>query len=209
MSDYSRREFFSLLRKKRSRAEQPAPPNTQQVRLPPPELLPPYLRPPGAGPENEFVMACTGCGACQKACPKNAILPLGEAYGDAKDTPCLLPSMEPCRLCEDMPCISACEPGALMRTPVDQLRMGTLKIRAEQCWAAQGQPCDYCVTACPLESPAIHFTGAEGRSLVVFDKERCIGCGLCLFYCTATPRAIEVERSFHDPEVTKPRKTSP
>jgi ferredoxin len=171
--------------------------------LPPRELLPPYLRPPGAGNENDFVMACTGCGECKSACPENAILPLGEAYGDAKETPCVLPSMEPCRLCEDQPCVAACEPKALTLTPVPDIRMGKLKVLPERCWAAMGQPCDYCITACPLETPAIHATGAAGRSLVAFDEDTCIGCGLCLYYCTATPRAIEIVPTFHDPEITK------
>lgn len=202
MPEYSRRELFTLFGRKSGQsqpAEQQAP---QGVRLPPPELLPPYLRPPGAGNENDFVMACTGCGECKTACPKDAILPLGEAYGDAKDTPCLLPSMEPCRLCEDQPCVAACEPGALKLLPVPEQRMGTLKVIADRCWAAMGQPCDYCVTACPLETPAIHFTGSVGRSLVELDEERCIGCGLCLYYCTATPRAIEIVPNFHDPAIT-------
>jgi Fe-S-cluster-containing hydrogenase component 2 len=144
-------------------------------------------------------VACTGCGECKSACPKDAILPLGEAYGDAKDTPCVLPSMEPCRLCEDQPCVAACEPGALKQTPLEEIRMGTLRVRSERCWAAMGQPCDYCITACPLDTPAIHAIDKG----VAFDEERCIGCGLCLFYCTATPRAIEIVPSFHDPEVTR------
>lgn len=197
MSEYSRRELFSILRGKSSELRKPAQEKSEQVRLPPPELLPPYLRPPGAGDENEFVIACTGCGECKTACPKNAIWPLGEAYGDAKDSPCVLPSMEPCRLCEDQPCVAACEPGALKPTPLHQIRMGTLRIITERCWAAMGQPCDYCITACPLDEPAVH----EIDKGVAFD-ERCIGCGLCLFYCTATPRAIEIVPTFHDPLVT-------
>ncbi len=198
MSEYSRREMFALLWRKPAESSDSGPGYSAQVRLPPKELLPPYLRPPGAGDENDFVKTCTGCGECKKACPEEAILPLGEAYGDAKDTPCVLPSMAACRLCEDQPCVAACEPGALRLTPLPDIRMGTLKVVTERCWAAMGQPCDYCITACPLPTPAI----GPGEKGVVFDHERCIGCGLCLYYCTASPRAIEIVPNFHDPAQT-------
>lgn len=181
MAGLSRRELFSRILRPPE-----APP--ESVRLPPPEWLPPYLRPPGAGEEKEFVKNCTGCGECVKACPEKALLPLAEAFGDALNTPALLPSMEPCRLCPEQPCVAACEPGALQPTPLERIRMGRLRVAPERCWAALGQPCDYCVTACPLEAAAVQVTEAGAR----FDEQRCIGCGLCLFYCTGTPRAIEI-----------------
>jgi len=184
---FTRRELFAHFIRPRERGEE----ELHQPPLPPKEWLPGYLRPPGASPESQFVKDCTGCGECTKACPENAILPLGPAYGDADKTPAILPSAQPCRLCPDQPCVTACEPGALRAVPFEETRMGSLKIASERCWAAMGQPCDYCVTACPLSPPALQET-SEG---VAFVEDRCIGCGLCLYYCTATPRAIEIEVS--------------
>jgi len=158
------------------------------TRVPRAEWLPPYLRPPGVVSEGEHVRLCTGCGDCGKACPENAILPLGPAYGAAAGSPAVLPATEPCRLCPDMPCIAACATGALTPTAMEDVRMGVIRVHLDRCWAAMGQPCDYCQSACPVQPPAVTVsrTGAE------LDEQRCLGCGLCVYYCTATPSALEV-----------------
>src|SRR6185503_21145699 len=48
-----------------------------------PRALPgdPWLRPPGARPEAEFLAACTKCGKCVEACGANAIFLLPEPLG--------------------------------------------------------------------------------------------------------------------------------
>lgn len=155
-----------------------------------PELLPDYVRPPGAAAEDDLVRLCQRCGKCAEACPYEVILPLGPAYGEAEGTPALLPRDGPCRLCEGLPCAAACPSGALTAVPLTEVRMGTVRLLPDRCWAVRGQPCDYCVKECPPEVGALSWDG--GRPVV--DEEACVGCGLCVHYCTATPEALRVSR---------------
>jgi len=189
MADISRRQLLGpLLGLGRARRDgdgdgEPAPP-----RIPPQEWLPPYLRPPGAIDEAQLVATCERCGACRDACEYGALLPLGPAYGSADGTPALLPETEPCRMCDDLPCAAACPRGALRLVLVDQVAMGTAVIDPARCWAALGQPCDYCATSCPLVPVAVSL----GGGLPVIDTDRCTGCGMCVYYCPTEPRALSI-----------------
>jgi len=180
----TRRQLFTFWLE--ALAEPPPPPPRP---VPEQEYLPPFLRPPGALPEDELLRLCEPCDACAKACPYSVILPLGPAYGAAAGTPAVLPRDGPCRLCDGLPCAAACPTGALRPVPISEVRMGTARLAPERCWAVQGQPCDYCVTACPIGETALRWDG--GRPEVVADG--CVGCGLCVHYCTATPPALAVE----------------
>ncbi len=73
----------------------------------------PVLRPPGALAEHEFLDACTRCGDCIEACEPGAIRIAPERMRAAAGTPMIDASESPCMLCEDLPCIAACETGAL------------------------------------------------------------------------------------------------
>ena len=151
-------------------------------------LLPDYLRPPGAAPEDELVRLCERCHKCVEACPHDVILPLGPAYGEADGTPAILPRGGPCRLCDDLPCAVACPSGALKPVPIPEVRMGTAYLNAAFCWAAQGQPCDACLKVCPLGERALRNN--DGVPEVV--EEGCVGCGMCVQICPATPPALTV-----------------
>jgi MauM/NapG family ferredoxin protein len=151
-------------------------------------LLPDYLRPPGALPESALIAVCERCHKCRDACPQDAILPLGPAYGDADGTPAILPRGEPCRMCEEFPCIAACPSGALRQIPSAGIRLGTARLDPSLCWAAKGQPCDYCVSECPLGESALRWNG--DRPEVVADD--CNGCGRCVHICAADPAALRV-----------------
>ncbi len=155
---------------------------------PSPDMLPEFLRPPGALEEDRFLKACTRCDDCAQACPYDVILPLGPAYGTANGTPAILPRDRACRLCEDLPCAQACPSGALRVIPTSQVRMGTARLDESLCWAAMGQPCDYCVGECPVPG-ALQLN--DGR--VQVDEASCTGCGMCVQICTATPSALNVE----------------
>lgn len=77
------------------------------------------VRPPGSSPtEQEFQSLCTGCDACMKACPANAI------YIDDLDRryPLLYPQKQPCLHCTGYPCIQACPTGALKLVNDTELR---------------------------------------------------------------------------------------
>lgn len=177
----SRRELFGLLiPRSESRPVRPDVPEA---------WLPPYCRPPGAVAPGRFAELCDGCGDCIEACPEGAILRLGEAYGELEGTPAVLPASEPCHLCDGLPCAAACPTGALAPVAREQVKIGVARWSPASCWVAMGQPCDYCVTACPLPAPALEIAGAAVR----IDERACTGCGLCAYFCTANPKAIEVE----------------
>ena len=71
------------------------------------------LRPPGAIAETDFLEACTRCGDCARACPHDAIREAPARMREAERTPFIDPHRSPCLMCEELPCIAACETGAL------------------------------------------------------------------------------------------------
>jgi ferredoxin-type protein NapG len=146
-----------------------------------------WIRPPGALPETEFLSTCTRCTACQEACPYQSIRRLGPEMGLVAGTPAIIPDESPCYLCEDFPCVAACEPKALVAVARINVRMGLAVIAEARCYAAQGQPCDYCVVRCPLRSTAIRF---DDRGIPVIQESGCTGCGVCAYLCPA--RAITI-----------------
>lgn len=145
------------------------------------------LRPPGALPEAEFLATCTRCTACQDACPYESVRRLGPEFGDKAGTPVIIPDESPCYLCEDMPCITACEPRALRPVPRHDVAMGLAVMDLKACYVAQGQPCDYCVARCPLGPEAIQF---NDRGLPEVRELGCTGCGVCAYLCPAKAIAI-------------------
>lgn len=180
----SRRQFFSqFARSLADRVVPDIPVEGEDGRSSQPNDLPAarrWLRPPGALPEAEFLKTCTKCVDCQDACPRLAIRRLGPEFGNKAGTPAVIVDETPCYLCEGMPCISACEVGALLPTPVADVRMGTARLDLKKCYLSEGQPCDYCVRRCPLQDTAISFNGAR---LPVVHDEGCVGCGVCAYLC--------------------------
>lgn len=175
-------------------------------------LGPKLLRPPGALDELEFLTKCTRCDQCMRACPENAILVAPPSAGLALKTPYLDPRSVPCFLCTSLPCITACEDGALVwprRTLADKtvlegpraVRMGTARVKEGRCvtWETEdreARACRICVDRCPYPGEALRLTepgegGAVGHPVV--DAETCTGCGICVFACPAEPGAIIVE----------------
>lgn len=188
--ELSRRELFSFgwrdgvgraLRATAALVPAPAPPAR------PPR--PVFLRPPGALPEPEFLAACTRCDACLIACPRESIRRAGHELGaEHEGTPVILPNEQPCWLCKDMPCIRACAPGALAPLAAPRAaRLGTVAIRAEACYAAQGNLCDVCAERCPVRPKAIRVAPGAAPELAL---ELCTGCAVCAWLCPA--KAIDV-----------------
>jgi MauM/NapG family ferredoxin protein len=175
-------------------------------------LGPKLLRPPGALDELEFLTKCTRCDLCMRSCPENAIVLAGASGGFAMKTPYIDPRAVPCFLCTTLPCVAACEDGALVWPSLTRkdgtvldgpraVRMGTAVVKPSRCvtWEKEdreARACRLCVDRCPYPEEAIHIAPpAEGETIghpeVVVDV--CTGCGLCVFSCPAEPEAITVE----------------
>ena len=173
-SKYGRRDFFKdsvfsvakaaheFVKHKDAPRDQAAPPARTDG-----------LRPPGAVEEALFLERCTRCSDCAKACPYHAIV-----FDRRDGSPVIFPDQMACHLCEDFPCITACETDALLLvdTPRD-VRMGLAVVSHRTCTAGQG--CHACVSRCPTEALSMDF---DTLRLVVASGQ-CVGCGLCEQTC--------------------------
>lgn len=145
----------------------------------------PLLRPPGAVDEPLFLERCTRCDECIKSCPHDVLFRAGARYREAEGTPTFDPARAACLQCEDMPCVAACETGALVAD--GGFRMGTAHIDTQVCLAHQGTFCSVCPERCPVEN-AITVSG--GRPTV--NAAACTGCGVCRYVCPAPGNAVAV-----------------
>lgn len=141
---------------------------------------PGWLRPPGAVQEDQFLERCTQCGDCIDACPHDAIEQLL-----VQETPGIYPGETPCQLCEDFPCIEACETDALIPlNQVQDVRMGVARVSKNICTVGNG--CNACVSKCPTGAISMDF----GSYLIAVNEELCVGCGMCQYICgTVNDRA--------------------
>jgi MauM/NapG family ferredoxin protein len=171
---------------------------------------PKLLRPPGALDEFDFLLACTRCDKCVRACPQGSIYKAGPQAALAAGTPIIEPRIMPCFLCTSLPCITACPEGALVwpkRKVVGQeldgpqaVKMGTARVRRGRCltYARDDRPaqaCRTCVDRCPYPGVAIRMgePGSDGQAHPEVVAEHCTGCGLCSFGCPTADPAIVVE----------------
>jgi ferredoxin-type protein NapG len=182
VDDISRRQFFRLTPIDYLKSDSAA----NQSHLAGADVV----RPPGAlASEDDFLAACERCGACARACPHGVISHFGPASGLLEKTPRLEPESNPCRWCSTMDCIKACPSGALRREVNGTVgAIGKAKLRLDQCLNSEGILCDTCVQYCPSEIGAIRMNGHSPQ----LDHDRCVGCGLCAFYCDASPAAIDM-----------------
>jgi len=147
------------------------------------------VRPPGAlVPDEAYLAACTGCEACVKVCPPDAIfmVKVGEP---PRRVAVLDPARNPCRLCDELPCIAACADGALLHPGSPRLvRIGIAQVDPRFCRTFRSEACDVCVRACPLPNVAIR--AVNGRPIV--SPSACTGCGICAALCPDKPNALTV-----------------
>lgn len=155
-----------------------------------------WVRPPFALPELEFILACTRCGDCIEACPHNTLFPLPSHYGaDVAVTAALDVLNGGCHLCEDWPCVAACEPKALTfpqesdTAPESVTRkfpkLAHAEIITTDCLPYQGPECGACEGSC-LVPNALVWRGTKP----IIDMLYCTGCGLCREACIANPPAV-------------------
>ena len=158
---------------------------------------PDLIRPPGAGPEREFLARCTGCGMCIKVCPTGGLQPtLAEAGLEGIWTPRLVPQLGFCDYSCNL-CGQVCPTQAIQRLPLDrkqQVRIGVAVIDVTRCIPyAYGRDCITCEEQCPSQPEKAIFAvevsvvDASGQKKSVkqphVDPERCIGCGRCESVC--------------------------
>lgn len=150
------------------------------------------IRPPGAVVEAEFLALCTKCDDCMKACPHGSIRKSDIKSDPAYNTPVIIPSVKPCYLCDDFPCIKACATGALLPVADKRdVRMGKAYVDFALCYNGgedSGKMYPMCVLKCPLSGEAI----SSEDSKPVVDIEKCVGCGVCESACLAVNSQVAI-----------------
>ncbi len=153
----------------------------------------PLLRPPGAVTERQFLQDCTRCDKCIHACPKDAIVKAPKKFGFlVMGTPYIDPIKNPCVMCDDLPCISACPDNALL--PVDspgEVNMGYAILDKKKCQAYGDTFCQQCIIDCPIPGAITQNKDQQPE----FHKKICTGCGVCVRSCSTVniPVAIKVK----------------
>ncbi|MFT5465811.1 MAG: ferredoxin-type protein NapG [Verrucomicrobiales bacterium] len=186
MADFSRRQLFRLrlggLGSEIGKAVASKRPDGEVEEQP-------FLRPPGAlEDEDDFLSSCERCHACADACPHDVIRQFGPAFGKMEGTPFIDPASQPCRWCEDMPCVNACPSGALsLNENGATAPVAKVKLNLDRCLNTEGILCDTCAWRCPDHLKAIRIVDRKP----IVDTSSCSGCGMCLFYCDAEPTAFE------------------
>lgn len=169
------------------------------VDAPRPPVLP-VLRPPGARAESDFLSRCTRCHDCMQACPHDTLVPASTRLRSAAGTPTFEPNRQPCWLCPDTPCATACPTGALI--PGQFAQVGVAKILGHACLARTGT-CTVCSEQCPVEGAL--QPDDQGRPRV--DETLCTGCGVCQYVCPAPETAVlvlpSVERRTLSPDLVR------
>lgn len=151
----------------------------------------PFLRPPGALREIDFIARCIRCGKCAQVCPYKSIRIAGLFDGiSVAGTPFIKARDIPCYLC--MKCPPVCPSGALNRRLKNKqdVRMGTARINKKECLAWQGTLCRSCYQNCPIFDEAIKM---DNELRPVVNEKMCVGCGICENVCPVEPAAIVVK----------------
>lgn len=150
-----------------------------------------WIRPPYAVTELDFLLSCSRCGDCVSACPHKLIFPLKASLGaDVAGTPALDLTHRACQLCEDWPCVAACETGSLRMTEKDDgnvalPHLAIAQIDEDSCLPYKGPECGACEGSCPIEGA---LTWSDYRPSI--NSELCVGCAQCRHACVLQPSAI-------------------
>ncbi|MDQ6950243.1 MAG: 4Fe-4S binding protein [Mariprofundales bacterium] len=151
-----------------------------------------WIRPPHALPEVDFLLACTRCDACVEACPHGVVFLLPLSCGvQVAGTPALDLAHKGCHLCDDWPCVAACQSKALQlpdaELPATLPILARVSIDPELCLPYQGPECGVCQGVCP-QPAALLWDGAKPY----IDSEKCVGCALCREACFLEEKAIRI-----------------
>jgi ferredoxin-type protein NapG len=158
------------------------------------------IRPPFALAEPDFLLACTRCDKCIEACDYHVLFKLPAHHGlQAGGTPAMDLLNRGCHMCQDWPCVQACEPGALALpaldgdapappAPAPLAKLARASIDVNVCLPYLGPECGACRDACPIPG-ALEW---QGGIKPVINEASCTGCGLCREACITDPKAIQI-----------------
>lgn len=156
-----------------------------------------WIRPPFALAELDFLIACTRCDACIDACPHGVLFPLPVRLGvQVAGTPAMDLLAKGCHMCEDWPCVSACEPAALAvpeTEPETPPKFAVATIVPESCLPYSGPECGACDHVCPVPG-ALEWHGAKP----VINQDLCSGCAMCREACIVEPKAVAISAALPD-----------
>lgn len=155
-----------------------------------------WIRPPFALDELEFLLACTRCSACSEACPHHVIFNLPSRLGvEVVGTPAMDLLNTACQLCDDWPCVMACEPRALKREADEASlpRLALAEIDTATCLPYNGPECGACKDSCPVDGA---MRWQMEKPMIV--TELCVGCSLCREACIVEPKAIKLHSLYEE-----------
>ncbi len=154
-----------------------------------------WIRPPFALPELEFLLSCTRCDACIEACSYQVLFPLSAKLGArVAATPAMDLVNKGCHLCQDWPCVNACEAGTLVipessedseAAPMPVLALVSINTRT--CFPYSGPECGACESSCPVPGALLW-----DQQRPYIDEDKCLGCGMCREACIVDPSAISI-----------------
>jgi polyferredoxin len=171
-----------------------------------PEAQARLLRPPGAGPEDDFLKKCVRCGECMKVCLSGALYPaVAQAGLEGVFTPVLTPRLGYCEYNCNL-CGQVCPTAAIPNLPIGEKRravIGKAAFDKNLCLPyAKKSSCIVCEEHCPVAQKAIRSeiveeVDASGRKVRIqrpyLVDELCNGCGICENVCPLEGKAgIEV-----------------
>jgi MauM/NapG family ferredoxin protein len=156
----------------------------------------PFIRPPGALREKDFLKKCVRCGQCLQVCPTNVIQPAVLQTGlEGLWTPLIVPLNGYCEY-ECHKCTQVCPTQAIARLTLEekkQFKIGTAVINRSTCYTyADGYNCAVCEEHCPVPDKAIKFRDVEVNNFkgklkrvkqIYVLPDLCIGCGICENVC--------------------------
>ncbi len=149
-----------------------------------------YIYPPGIESVEVFLNTCKQSYHCVSACPHTALQVYRENINDKRyGYPVIKPRQSACYYCDDFPCITACESGAL-KISYKQRKLGLAIIDQNLCFAFNGTFCQACIVNCPWSGKAIY---ADNNNHPVIVEEYCTGCGLCVQSCPSQESTIFIQ----------------
>jgi len=162
-----------------------------------------WIRPPFAVNELDFLFDCTRCDKCIKACPHDVLFKLPAKWGvKAVGTPAMDLRVRGCHMCQDWPCVTACEPKVLKlpdqdgEIPPEAVKLARVTINTKTCLPYLGPECGACADACPVPG-ALEW---EDRLRPGINQDACTGCALCLEACITEPKSVDVSAFIPDIE---------